>query len=96
MPPEIVALIDKPWLLAAVIAVGAVCGMAVERLAESQKRAVRRAWWQGRNGGKGRGKLVGFRRDKQAIPLKGTPERAILDDMMQSLLKILVSFLTTT
>lgn len=26
MPPEIAALIDKPWLLVIVLAVGAVCG----------------------------------------------------------------------
>lgn len=48
MPPEIVALIDKPWLLATVLAVGAVCGMGVERFAEYLKRAERRANWQKR------------------------------------------------
>lgn len=49
MPPEILALIDKPLLLIAVLAVGAVLGIAVERLVEGQKRAERRAYWQGRN-----------------------------------------------
>jgi hypothetical protein len=48
MPPELVALIDKPILLAAVLAVGAVIGIAVERLVEGQKRAERRAYWAGR------------------------------------------------
>lgn len=52
MPPEIVALIDKPWLLAIVLAVGAACGIFVERLVEGQKRAERRAYWKGRNTGK--------------------------------------------
>ena len=79
MPPEIVALIDKPWLLAALLALGAVCGIAVERFAESRKRAERRAYWQGRNSGKRRGEVVWFKREKQAIPLKGTPARAALD-----------------
>src|SRR5688500_6244865 len=79
MPPELVALIDKPWLLAAVLAMGAVCGIAVERFVEGQKRAERRAYWAGRNGGGKRGGATGFKRDKQAIPLKGTPERAALD-----------------
>jgi len=50
MPPEIVALIDKPWLLALVLAIGAACGIAVERVAENMKKAERRAYWQGRMG----------------------------------------------
>ena len=52
MPVEILALVDKPLLLMAVLAVGAVLGIAVERLTEGQKRAERRAYWQGRNRGK--------------------------------------------
>ena len=79
MLADFLALLDKPLLLLAVLFVGAVVGIAVERFVESQKRAERRAYWQGRNGGAGRGKVVGFKRDKQAIPLKGTPERAHLD-----------------
>lgn len=77
MPPEIVALIDKPWLLAAILALGAFCGIAVERFAEAQKRAERRAYWQGRK--HGNGKVLPFRKDKTTIPLKGTPERAVHD-----------------
>ena len=50
MPPEIIALIDKPWLLLTVLAVGAVCGMLVERLVERGNRAKRRAYWEKRNG----------------------------------------------
>ncbi len=80
MPPEILALIDKPWLLAIVLAVGAACGIAVERFAEGQKRAERRAYWQGRNAGKkgGHGANDKFAQFK-AVPLKGTPERIRLD-----------------
>ena len=52
MPPEIIALIDKPWLLLAVLAVGAACGMFTERMAEKMNRAQRRAWWEKRNAGK--------------------------------------------
>lgn len=49
MPPEIIALIEKPWLLAIILALGAALGMTVERFAEGQKRAERRAYWAGRN-----------------------------------------------
>lgn len=56
MPPEILALIDKPVLLLAVLMVGAVLGIAAERLVEGQKRAERRVYWQRRNSGKRGGK----------------------------------------
>lgn len=46
MPPEIIALIDKPILLAFVLAVGAMCGIAVERISEKMKRAERKAYWK--------------------------------------------------
>jgi hypothetical protein len=49
MPPEISALLDKPWLLLALLAVGAACGMALERFAEHLSKAERRAYWKGRN-----------------------------------------------
>src|SRR3546814_19731082 len=42
MPTEIAALIDKPALLAIVLAVGAVIGVGVERIVEGWKRAERR------------------------------------------------------
>jgi hypothetical protein len=63
MPPEILALIDKPLLLILVLAVGAVLGIAVERLVEGQKRAERRAYWQGRNQGKRNAKFVPLKKD---------------------------------
>lgn len=66
MPLEIIALIDKPWLLIAVLAVGAVLGIGVERLVEGQKRAERRAYWQGRNVGKRGGKVVPFKKGAAA------------------------------
>ena len=65
MPPEITALIDKPWLLAAVLAVGAVCGIIVERVSENMKKAERRAYWQGRNSGRGgKAKVAPFKAAK--------------------------------
>ena len=51
MPPEIVALIDNPLLLAAILAVGAMCGVAAERLFEHFDKERRRAYWRGRNHG---------------------------------------------
>jgi hypothetical protein len=63
MPLEITALIDKPWLLAIVLAIGAVCGMAAERVAENMKRAEQRAYWRGRNSAKApKGKVAPFKR----------------------------------
>lgn len=41
MPPELVALIDKPVLLVAILFVGALIGIQVERFVSKQKRA---AW----------------------------------------------------
>ena len=64
-------LIDKPWLLAAVLAAGAVCGIIVERFVEGQRRSERRAYWQGRNAGdkRGWGNLAQFK----AVPPKARP-----------------------
>jgi hypothetical protein len=45
MPPEILALIDKPLSLVAVMFVGALFGMAVEQFVSKQKRAA----WRRRN-----------------------------------------------
>lgn len=64
MPPEIIALIDKPWLLLAVLAVGAALGMLTERLAENANKARRKAWWQGRNKGR-------FGKSKASISASG-------------------------
>ena len=79
MPPEIVALIDKPWLLAIVLVLGAACGMAVERFVANHERAKWRAYWQRRNAGQPRGDAGGFKRQFKAVPLKGSPERNPLD-----------------
>jgi hypothetical protein len=51
MPPEIVALIDKPLLLAAVLAIGAMCGITVERFVGHMDREKRKAYWRGRKQG---------------------------------------------
>ena len=53
MPSEIVALIDKPLLLALVLSVGAAIGMGAERIVEGWKRAERRERWQRRGGKRG-------------------------------------------
>jgi hypothetical protein len=58
MPAEILALIDKPLLLIVVLAIGALMGIAVDQLVEGQKRARRRAYWQGSNTGKRRSKVM--------------------------------------
>jgi hypothetical protein len=63
MPPEILALIDRPLVLIAVLAVGAFLGIAVERLVKGQKRAERRAYYKGRNSGKKGGKVVPLKKD---------------------------------
>ena len=49
MPDEFLALIDKPHLLALVLACGAAIGIAVERFAENMNRPERRAYWRGCN-----------------------------------------------
>ncbi|MGQ3102273.1 MAG: DUF2726 domain-containing protein [Sphingopyxis solisilvae] len=62
MPNEILALIDKPMLLAIVLAVGAAIGVGAERIVEGWKRAERRERWQKRGGkrawGGGKAKVV--------------------------------------
>lgn len=62
MPMEIAALIDKPLLLALVLAVGAVIGVGAERIVEGWKRAERRGRWHNRQGrgrwASGKGKVV--------------------------------------
>lgn len=63
MPPELLALFDRPLILFAVLAVGAILGIGVERLVEGQKRAERRAYWQGRNAAKRGGKVVPLKKD---------------------------------
>ena len=50
MPIEIVALIDKPWLLAALLGLGAACGIFVERINATYVKAKRRAYWEKRKG----------------------------------------------
>ena len=69
MPPEILALIDHPLSLMAVLFVGALAGMTVEQLITKQRRAA----WRRRNPGKwpkGRG-IVPFLAKADAVPVKG-------------------------
>lgn len=79
MPPEITALLDKPLLLALILALGAICGIAVERIGEKWNRAQRRAYWGKRNGGKTRKDGQSRFGQFKAVPLKGSPERKALD-----------------
>jgi hypothetical protein len=68
MPPEILALIDKPLSLVAVLFVGALFGMTLEQIVSAQRREawkqrkIARGEWRGRGGaGKGCGPVL--RRD---------------------------------
>ena len=61
MPTEFLALMDRPLVLMAVLTVGALLGIGVERLVAGQKRAERRAYWKGRNTSKFSGKTVALR-----------------------------------
>jgi hypothetical protein len=63
MPPEIIALIDKPFWLAAVLAVGALIGMAIENIAMEMRRRA----WRKRNPN---GVSNGFRRPDAADQLR--------------------------
>src|SRR3546814_579321 len=65
MPTEIAALIDKPTLLALVLAVGAAIGVAVERIVERWKRAERRERWERR---KGQQRRVGSKTSVMPVP----------------------------
>lgn len=71
MPSEILALIDKPMLLAIVLAVGAAIGVGAERIVEGWKRAERRERWQKRGGKRawGGGKA-------KAVPVAPPPKSA--------------------
>lgn len=84
MPPEIVALIDKPVLLAALLALGAASGLLFARLDENLRRAKSRAYWQRKRGelGQGKGGVSGWKPFK-AVPLKGTAERQSFDAVDQ-------------
>ncbi len=71
MPPEILALIDEPLSLVAVLFVGALIGMAIEQFVSKQRRAA----WKRRNPGKwdkrGRdGKVLPFQPKADALPAK--------------------------
>jgi hypothetical protein len=81
MPPEITALIDKPWLLAALLAVGAIFGMGGERVAENMKKAERRAYWRGRHSVKG-GK-------RKVVPFKGweAPKADVAADQLKAVMR---------
>jgi hypothetical protein len=78
MSPEILALIDRPHLLAIVLAVGAALGIAVERFVENQKRAERKAYWRGRSHEAPRN-VAQFKGARGVVPLPGSIERKGFD-----------------
>jgi hypothetical protein len=74
--PEIIALIDKPWLLLALLAIGAALGMGTERIAERMSKAQRRAAWEKRTAGKRRGGAAGSGRFGAQIAALGQGKAA--------------------
>ena len=54
MPPELIALIDKPVLLVAILFLGAVIGIHVEKFVRWESR---RKWQRRKNGGQRRGQV---------------------------------------
>lgn len=89
MPPEIAALIAKPWLLLLVMAAGAIPAMFTERWFERRDRERRRAWWRRRNERQGKGgtkesdyarafRKLGEEREK-AIPDAAAQLRAVME-----------------
>ncbi|MGV3511704.1 MAG: DUF2726 domain-containing protein [Novosphingobium sp.] len=81
MPPEIVSLIDKPHLLALLLAVGAAIGMAVERFSESLKRRERQAFWRGRKSAQrnGRTKVVPLTQGKKQTETAADQLRRVME-----------------
>lgn len=67
--------LDRPVGLFVVLTLGALIGVAVERVFARIDKERRRAYWAGR---KHAGSAT-WRRAKSSIPLKGTPERVIHD-----------------
>lgn len=76
MPPELSALLDKPILLAAILALGALLGMTVERVGERINRSERQAKWQKRNARSG---WRGVAAKPQVIPMKSGQDRKPTD-----------------
>src|SRR5689334_22947995 len=67
MPSEIVALIEKPHLLALLLAIGAFFGMTVERaFSETRRRAWREKKFHGQNRSRSPARVTAFR--EPAVP----------------------------
>lgn len=63
---DLLALLDKPLLLLIVLAIGGLIGIALENALNRIDREKRKAYWRGRNAGKGQfGKA-----ERKAIPIK--------------------------
>jgi hypothetical protein len=88
MPPELAALIDNPLLLAAVLAIGAVCGVAVERLTENIDKQRRKAYWRGRGHGGGTKRSPWKRGSGQVVPIeKAAPRTATATDQLRCVME---------
>ncbi len=74
--PEIIALIDKPWLQLALLAIGAALGVGTEWIAERMSKAQRRAAWEKRTAGKRRGGAAGSGRFGAQIAALGQGKAA--------------------
>lgn len=73
MPPELLALIDKPVLLIAILFVGALAGMLVEQFTARQRREKwrrRNAWKKKTDWRKGKGNVLDLDRKPSAEPAK--------------------------
>jgi hypothetical protein len=84
MPPEIAALIDKPLLLAAVLGLGAACGIFAERVSETLLKKKRREYWQNRNAKAQRGAWSACNSGKPApsvVPTAPDPLRDAADQL---------------
>ena len=83
MAPELVALIDKPWLLIAILFVGAMIGIQIEKFVRWQNRRK----WQRRKGRGGKGrwdKRLAFQPRADAIPQTMMPDAA---DQLRTVMK---------
>ena len=69
MPPEIIALIEKPYLLIAVLLVGAFAGMIIERFLSK----MRRQSWRERNRWRWEEQAQWGRHRQRAVARKGRP-----------------------
>lgn len=81
MLADLLALLDKPFVLLIVMAIGGVIGIALENTLNRIDREKRRAYWRGRNSAKPKGGTV--------TPIKGreTPAKDFAADQLKMVMK---------